>query len=200
MELWRASNACSRNGIGAGAVNGLIFTSSRIYATLGTDYSLFAPLGRWNSSSGTPIWSLFIQMVISLLMVLAVGTAQGQDLLNEGLIRLGRSPVSWAGQRGFYSLLQCTAPIFWLFFLMTSLALFTLRRNDPKIPRPFRVPLYPILPLIFCATCGYMLYSGIGYAGELGLVGAVLVLAGIPFFVFSRRSTTSEAQLPSSSA
>jgi amino acid transporter len=171
-----------------GAVNGLIFTSSRIYATLGADYSLFAKLGQWNAGRGTPIWSLFLQMFISLTMVLAVGTEQGQETLNQGLEYLGRKRVSWVGQGGFYSLLQCTAPIFWLFFLMTGLALFTLRRNDPTIERPFSVPLFPLLPLIFCATCGYMLYSGIGYAGELGLVGAVLVLAGIPFFVFSRRS------------
>ena len=171
-----------------GAVNGLIFTSSRIYATLGSDYSLFAKLGQWNAGRGTPIWSLLLQMFISLAMVLAVGTEQGQEILNQGLEYLGRKRVSWAGQGGFYSLLQCTAPIFWLFFLMTGLALFTLRRNDPTIERPFSVPLFPLLPLIFSATCGYMLYSGIGYAGELGLVGAVLVLAGIPFFVFSRRS------------
>jgi len=171
-----------------GAVNGLIFTSSRIYATLGADYSLFAKLGQWNARLGTPVWSLLIQMVISLAMVAAVGTPWGQEYLNEGLGFLGLEPVSWEGQGGFYSLLRCTAPVFWIFFLMTGLALFVLRINDRGIERPFRVPLFPILPLIFCATCGYMIYSGIGYAGRLGLVGAALVLAGLPLYVFSRRN------------
>src|SRR5207302_6347504 len=76
-----------------GAVNGLIFTSSRIYATLGADYSLFAKLGHWNAGFGTPVWSLFLQMFISLAMVLAVGTEEGQELLNRGLECLKRDRV-----------------------------------------------------------------------------------------------------------
>lgn len=172
-----------------GAVNGLIFTSSRIYATLGSDYSLFSALGQWNASFGTPVWSLVIQMLITLAMVLGVGTTVGQEFMND-VIEFILGPgnrVSWSGQGGFYSLLRCTAPVFWLFFLMTGLGLFTLRRNDPHIERPFRVPLFPIVPLIFCAMCGYMVYSGVLYAGRLGLVGGLLVVAGVPLYVFSRR-------------
>lgn len=175
-----------------GAVNGLIFTSSRIYATLGTDYSLFSPLARREGQTSPPVSSLLLQMIIALLMILSVGTTFGQDVLNRGLHYLGQQPVSWAGQGGFYSLLRCTAPIFWLFFLMTGLALFQLRIRDRDVPRPFPVPLFPLLPLIFVATCGYLLYSGIRYAGGLGFVGFVLVLAGLPFYVFSRRTAPDE--------
>lgn len=175
-----------------GAVNGLIFTSSRIYATLGADYSLFSPLARKEGQTAPPVSSLLLQMVIALLMILSVGTKFGQEMLNEGLYYLGQQRVSWAGQGGFYSLLRCTAPIFWLFFLMTGLALFQLRLRDRDVPRPFPVPLFPLLPLIFVATCGYLLYSGINYAGGLGFVGVVLVLAGLPFYVFSRRTMPDE--------
>jgi amino acid transporter len=175
-----------------GAVNGLIFTSSRIYSTLGADYSLFVLLSRKNEQTGSPIMSLILQLIISLLMIISVGTTFGQEMLNEGLGLLGQEPVSWAGQGGFYSLLRCTAPIFWIFFLMTGLALFVLRLNDRHVSRPFPVPLFPLLPLIFCTMCGYMVYSGIGYAGKLGYVGAVLVLAGLPFYIFSRRTVTAE--------
>lgn len=131
-------------------------------------------------------------MVIALLMILSVGTKFGQEMLNEGLYYLGQQRVSWAGQGGFYLLLRCTAPIFWLFFLMTGLPLFQLRLRDRDVPRPFPVPLFPLLPLIFVATCGYLLYSGINYAGGLGFVGVVLVLAGLPFYVFSRRTMPDE--------
>jgi amino acid transporter len=110
------------------------------------------------------------------------------------------SEVNWVGQGGFYSLLRCTAPVFWIFFLMTGLALFTLRLNDSHLERPFPVPLFPIIPLIFCATCAYMIYSGINYAGRLGLVGGLLVVAGLPLYVFSRRSVGSESGLPESSS
>jgi basic amino acid/polyamine antiporter, APA family len=176
-----------------GAVNGLIFTSSRIYSTLGADYSLFALLSRKDGKAGPPVNSLILQLVIALLMIAAVGTKFGQEMLNEGLDLLGQSPVSWEGQSGFNSLLRCTAPIFWIFFLMTGLALFVLRMNDRDLKRPFSVPLFPILPLIFCAMCGYMVHSGVGYAGGLGYVGAVLVLAGLPFYIFSRRTERSNS-------
>jgi amino acid transporter len=170
------------------AVNGLIYTSSRIYSTLGSDYSLFAPLGTWSRALGTPVWALLLQMVITLLMLVMVGTDWGRGIINDGLVYLGFEPVTAWYVGGFFPLLQCSAPIFWLFFLMAGLSLFVLRVNEPHVERPFRVPLFPLVPLLFCATCGYMLYSGIRFAGQLGLVGAVLVLVGLPFYIFSRRS------------
>src|SRR5262249_37746429 len=54
---------------------------------------------------------------------------------------------------GFETLLTCTAPVFWLFFLLTGLSLFVLRERDKHLERPFKVPLYPELPLVFCASC-----------------------------------------------
>jgi amino acid transporter len=176
-----------------GAVNGLIYTSSRIYATLGTDYSLFAPLGRWNRVLGAPVWSLLLQMLITLGMLVLVATTQGRNAVNTGLTELGFAEVTRWYQGGFFPLLQCSAPIFWLFFLMAGLSLFVLRINEPHVERPFRVPLFPLVPLLFCATCGYMLYSGILFAGQLGLLGAGLVLLGIPFYIFSRRSPAVDA-------
>lgn len=178
-----------------GAVNGLIFTSSRIYSTLGSDYSLFAPLGQWNRTFGTPIAALLLQLLICLGMIFTVSTTQGRQAINEVFVWLGLQPVGFWGSSGFFPLLRCSAPIFWLFFLMTGMALFVLRLNDRDTERPFRVPLYPLVPLLFCATCGYMLWSGINFAKELGLVGAGLVLLGVPFYVFSRRSVPEPTEL-----
>ncbi len=44
-----------------GAANGLIFTGSRVYATLGNDYSLFGWLGHWRPGRGAPILALLVQ-------------------------------------------------------------------------------------------------------------------------------------------
>jgi amino acid transporter len=172
-----------------GAVNGLIFTSSRIYATLGQDYSLFTPLAP-RADGGKPVMSLLLQLVIALLMILSVGTPAGREYIAYALKYLGQDLQArdWFGHGGFIPILKMTAPIFWLFFLLTGLAVFWLRIND-TVGRPFRAPLYPVTPLIFCAMCAYMLYSGINFAGSLGWVGAVLVLAGLPLYVFSRRTT-----------
>ena len=79
--------------------------------------------------------------------------------------------------------LTFTAPVFWLFFLLSGVSLFVLRTRDPDTPRPFKVPLYPLTPLVFCATCLYMLWSSLNYvySKELGGLNAawigVVVLA-----------------------
>src|SRR5262249_47710764 len=67
------------------------------------------------------------------------------------------------------------------------LSLFVLRIKDRTLKRSFRVPLFPVVPLVFCATCAYMLYGGIQYAGKLGLVGAALLLVGVPLCLISKR-------------
>jgi amino acid transporter len=179
-----------------GAVNGLTFTSSRIYATLGADYSLLAPLGRWNRARGTPFWALLLSLLITLTMIVAFGTKQGREGLNNLFEAIGVGRVGFYAPGGFLPLLQCQAPVFWLFFLLSGLALFVLRLNEPQVPRPFRVPLYPVVPLLFCATCAAMLYSGINFAKQLALVGAALVLLGTPLYIFSRRRNVAAGLAP----
>jgi amino acid transporter len=182
-----------------GAINGLIYTSSRIYSTLGSEHSIFARLGHWNSRFGSPVWSLVTQAVISLVMIAAVGSETGQHILTRIFALFGLSS-SWEGRSGFETLLKCTAPIFWLFFLLSGVSLFVLRIKDPQIERPFKVPLFPVIPAVFCATCVYMLYAGINYAWEFGLVGAALVLAGVPLYAISKplRPQSHEVNSPDS--
>jgi basic amino acid/polyamine antiporter, APA family len=75
--------------------------------------------------------------------------------------------------------LICTTPLFWLFFLLTGLSLFVLRQRDPDIERPFAVPFYPELPIIFCGICAYMIHAGIEYAQIRHMVGGLLAVAGV---------------------
>jgi amino acid transporter len=84
---------------------------------------------------------------------------------------------------GFDTLLTCTAPVFWVFFLMTGISLFVLRERDRDVPRPFKVPLYPELPLVFCLSCGYMLYSSVDYALTRGWKGGVFLLGVAPLLI-----------------
>jgi amino acid transporter len=170
-----------------GAANGLIFAGSRVCAALGADHPLFAWLGRWSGRRGTPVGALLTQAVISLAMIAVVGSAFGRQSVNDALGRLGVEPLKWEGHGGFETLLKCTAPVFWIFFLLTGLSVLVLRERDGAGGRPFRVPLYPYLPLVFCATCGYMVYSSINYAGKFGLVGGGLMLVGLPLYEASRR-------------
>jgi amino acid transporter len=164
-----------------GAVNGLIFSGARVYSRLGADYTLFAWLGRWDRR-GAPVGALLTQMVITVAMIGVVGTRGGLELLDQQLARVKLPPVPWESRGGFDKLLACSAPVFWFFFLLTGLSLFVLRWKDRGIRRPFSVPLFPLLPLIFCATCGYMLWAAFNYAGRLTLVGVLPVAAGLPLY------------------
>jgi amino acid transporter len=84
-------------------------------------------------------------------------------------------------------LLASVSPTFWAFFILTSVALMVLRRTDAGRTRPFRVPLYPLPPLLFCATSAYMLYSSVVYARGLSLLGFGPVALGLVVYACSPR-------------
>jgi amino acid transporter len=157
----------------------LILTGARIYAAAGEDFPAFGVLARWHARRGTPIPAILIQMAITLGLVLLVGHDAGRALLAGAMRAVGLGAPAWEGHGGFDTLLKCTAPVFWLFFLLTGLSLFVLRAKDRGIERPFSVPLYPLLPIVFCGMCGYMLYSAVNYAGVLSLIGLGPLAAGL---------------------
>nr|WP_290225359.1 amino acid permease [Trichocoleus desertorum] len=147
------------------SINATIFTGARTNYALGQDFSLFSFLGRWQPNSNTPAAALLAQGAIALTLVL-LGTVT---------------------RRGFETMVDYTAPIFWFFFLLTGVALLVLRKQEPERPRPFQVPLYPWIPLLFCLISLYLLYSSLVYTGIGAFLGVAVVLAGIPLFSWSRR-------------
>lgn len=65
-----------------------------------------------------------------------------------------------------------------------ALVLFVLRAKEPHVERPFRVPLYPVLPLVFCGMCLWLLYASLEYT-RLGAIAGltVLVLGAVPLWI-----------------
>jgi amino acid transporter len=170
-----------------GAMNGLIFTGARIYAGLGADHWIFGWLGRWNARRGSPVLSLLAQAAVTLLLIVVVGTAAGQAAVDGTLSAAGIGALPWAKYfGGFNTLVAGTAPVFWLFFLLTGIALFVLRIKDRGKVRPFSAPLFPLEPILFCAMCLYMLYSSVTYAGGLSLLGLVPLAIGLPLYGISQ--------------
>jgi APA family basic amino acid/polyamine antiporter len=82
---------------------------------------------------------------------------------------------------GFAAMVEFTAPVFWAFLFMVGLAVFRLRRRQPKIERPFRVPLYPLTPIVFCAACAWLAWSSVAYAASQAAVhvSLLVMLAGL---------------------
>ena len=148
------------------SANATVFTGARTNYAVGRDFPLFKFLGRWRKQGSTPTNSLLVQGVIALALVL-IGTLT---------------------RRGFATMVEYTAPVFWFFFFMVGLSLIVLRIKDPHIKRSFRAPLHPLLPLAFCASCLYMLRASIAYTGIGALVGVAVLLAGLPVFLVARYS------------
>lgn len=169
-----------------GAVHGLIFTGSRLYAALGSDHGLFEKLGRWHPKLGSPVWSLSAQAALTSLLIVTVGTETGRGCVDTVVTSVGRDPVPWENfGGGFDTLLAATAPVFWSFFLLSGSTVFVFRFRQPQADRPFRTPLYPIVPLVFMLSCVYMIHSSISYAGDLALLALIPLAAGVPIFLLS---------------
>lgn len=173
-----------------GAINGMIFAGARVYATVGEDHRVFALLGRWNTKTSVPAVAIMAQACIAISFVFAVGTVAGRTTIDRCLTTAGMSGLPWGKYfGGFETLVAGTAPVFWTFFLLTGLSVFVLRIKDGRRKRPFQIPLYPIPPIIFTATCVYMLWCSLDYARALALLGAVPLLVGLPLYWISRSVT-----------
>ncbi len=146
------------------SVNATVFTGARSAYALGRDFRAFAWLGRWNGAAGTPVNALLVQGAAALALVM----------------------LGAATRKGVETMVEYTAPVFWLFFLLTGVSLLVLRVRDPQTPRPFQVPLYPLVPLLFCATCGYLLYASLAYTGVGALVGVGVLAVGAAVLAVSR--------------
>jgi basic amino acid/polyamine antiporter, APA family len=149
-------------------MNAAIFTGARTTYALGRDFAFFGRLGAWREAGSTPANALLVQGAIALVLVVA--SAVTPD--------------------GFSAMVAYTSPVFWTFFLLTAITLFVFRRSNSDAP--FRVPLYPVVPIAFCIACLYMLYSSINYvrfAVEFGVAvfaGLTIMMLGIPLYFIAR--------------
>lgn len=159
------------------SANATIFTGARTNYALGRDFAPFRILAKWDFESSAPVNAFIAQGVIALALVL-LGTVT---------------------RKGFETIVEYTAPVFWFFFLLVGIALFVLRYKEPQAARPFRVPLYPFVPAAFCLTCAYLLYSSTAYTGVGALVGVAVLAVGALFMflvptAFSDRSKKEKIQ------
>jgi amino acid transporter len=156
------------------SINATMIVGARTQYAVGRDWPALGKLALWDAERGSPVNAMRLQNLAALLLV-ALG--------------------AWTGG-GFRSMVEFTAPVFWLFFLLVGVALFVLRSREPQAPRPFRVPFYPVLPLLFCATCAYMLWSSLSfvYSQSLGglnaaWIGVAVLALGLVLLVALRRGS-----------
>jgi amino acid transporter len=139
-------------------INGTIITGARVYYALGRDVPRLQALAGWSARNETPVSALVVQGVITLALV-ALGAFS---------------------QNSVQTMVAYTAPVFWLFMMLVAASVWRLRRLDPDRARPFRVPLFPLPPLLLALTCAGLVVSSAMYAGAGALIGLAVLAAGAP--------------------
>jgi amino acid transporter len=151
-----------------GATSAGVFTGARTNFALGRDFPLFRFMGTWDARHATPRTALLVQAAVALALV-ALGSATRQ---------------------GFTTMVEYTAPAFWIFLSLSGLSLFVLRRRRPDTERPFHAPGYPWVPAVFVIASMAMSYASFRYAASLEGWGArwglVVLAAGVPLWLIDR--------------
>ncbi|HLQ43382.1 MAG TPA: amino acid permease, partial [Planctomycetaceae bacterium] len=144
-----------------GCVNGIILMGARLYYAMARDGLFFKSVGEL-SVRGVPTAGLVLQGIWSVLLVFS-GTYN--ELLDYVI---------------FAAL---------LFYVLTVVGLFVLRRTQPDAERPYKVWGYPWLPAIYVLLCAAVMLDLLIVKPIFTWPGLLIVLSGIPvFFVWRRRS------------
>lgn len=151
-----------------GAVNAQLLNYPRIPFSLASDGVFFKKLATVHPTRRTPVNAIAVFAVIACAFAI---TGTYQDNLTY---------VGFVGQ---------------LFMALTVLGLIILRKREPNLPRPFRVPLYPLVPLLYIAILTWYLGNLLVNKFLYSLVGIAVVIAGLPFYVYwTRRNARVAAQ------
>lgn len=147
---------------------GTIFTGARTIMALGEGFSPLRFVGE-RGRGGSPSRAILLQGAIVL-----------------GLIGFGAT-----ARDGFTAMVEYTAPTFWAFMALIGLSLIIFRLREPDRAIPYKVPLYPLPPIILCVTALYLAYASVLYTGVGALVGLAILATGITVYLLGQpRSKT----------
>jgi amino acid transporter len=136
------------------SINATMIVGARTNYAMGRDWPALRFMGGWHAARGAPVASFIVQGIVALALVL-FGALQHD---------------------GFEAMVEFTAPVFWTFLFLVGLAVFVLRARDGGAERPFRVPLYPLTPIVFCAACAWLAWSSIVYAASRNAIRVSLLV------------------------
>jgi amino acid transporter len=142
-----------------------MFTGARTYYAVGRDFPAIRMIGIWDLHGDKPSNALLLQGAIALALI-AFGAVT---------------------REGFEAMVAYTAPVFWAFLLLVALSIFVFRSGTHKV-LGYRMPLYPLPPIILAVASAWMIYSSLAYAGIGSIIGVAMLLAGTPLLFIARRS------------
>ncbi len=148
-----------------GCNNGLILAGARVYYTMAKDGLFFKPAGELNKFF-VPQWSLWVQGIIACL---------------------------WSMSGKYGQLLDMISFVVVIFYVMTIMGIFILRRKRPDIERPYKAFGYPFLPAIYIVMGISFCILLIIYKPQFTWPGLIITLTGIPLYYIAMARNKSAA-------
>ncbi len=144
-----------------GAMNGLILAGPRAYYQMAKDGLFIERVSRVHPRWRTPVEALLFQGLWSAFLVLFIG--------------------------GFSQLFTYVIFGGWIFYALAVLSVIALRRKEPGLARPYRVPGYPLVPLLFGVTALAIVVNTLVETPRESLLGLGFIALGIPVYWIQRR-------------
>ena len=166
-----------------GCANGLILSGARATFAMARDGVFFKAAGRLNAAK-VPAWALVLQGIWSCFLVLP----RTYD------------PATHTYGNLYSNLLDYVVSAALLFYVLTLLGLFRLRKTRPEAPRPYRAAGYPLVPAVYIGVAVVLLVMLSIYRSATTVPGFVIVALGLPVYLLRRRGGAgpSSAERPSS--
>src|SRR5258708_33138969 len=137
-----------------GCNNGLILGGARVYYTMAKDKLFFKNAGTLNKNA-VPSWALWAQCLVAAILCLS-------------------------GKYG--DLLDMISFVVVIFYVLTILGIFILRKKKPDLPRPYKAFGYPVLPILYMLMGTIFCVLLIIYKPEFTWPGLIIALLGIPLY------------------
>jgi APA family basic amino acid/polyamine antiporter len=145
-----------------GALNGYLMTGVRVPFAMAQDnlFPFAKYLGKISDKFETPVNALLFEAVLASLYVMS---------------------------GSFETLTNLAVFAVWIFFVMTVYGIFILRSKHKDIERPYKVPLFPIVPMIGIAGGIYILISTLITSTSYALYGLAITAIGLPVYLYIKR-------------
>ena len=149
-----------------GCANGMSLAGARVYYAMSRDGLFFKSVGKLHPRYKTPAAGLLVQAAWAIVLCVSGSYSQLLDYIIFAVL---------------------------VFYILTIVGLFVLRYKKPDAPRPYKAWGYPVLPALYIGMAGWICVVLLRYKPQYTWPGLVLVLLGIPVYLFWSRRTTTQA-------
>jgi APA family basic amino acid/polyamine antiporter len=149
--------------------HGIMLTSSRVFYTMAHDGVFFRSLGEVHPRFGTPAKSILAMAAWAAVLAMS------------GTFRILLTYVVFVG---------------WIFYGLGAVCVIVFRRKDPEAPRPFKVPGYPVTPVLFVLAALVIVLNTVIQTPVRGAIGIGGALLGFPIYYAWRRQGAASLRQP----